>query len=159
MEKDIFGLMHLVLTCFTALYGIFFKKSTLDKLYIYYILVVNISWTFYNGECLLSLLHKELNNVKKDSSKSIDIMLWFDSDKHYEIFIWANSILIMFSVIRVFYRNNIPPLMIFIFLFMNLTYLLLTRHFNDCKNLTFLTIQGIYKIYYVYLLIYAYYNV
>lgn len=159
MEKDIFGLIHIFLTVFVSIYGVVFNKSTLDKLYIYYILFLNISWTFYNGECILSLLYKELNNMKKNSSKATDMMLWFESEKHYDIFIWANSILIMASVIRVFYRNNIPLIMIFIFLFMNLTYLLLTRQYNDCKNLTFLTIQGIYKIYYIYLLGYAYYNV
>jgi hypothetical protein len=159
MEKDIFGLIHLLLSCFVSLYGVVSTKSSIDKLFMYYILIVNISWTFYNGECLLSLLHKELNGVKKDSAKATDMMPWFENEKYYDLFIWGTSFLIMVSVIRVFSRNHIPFIMTFIFLFMNFTYLLLVRHYNDCKNVKFLTIQCIYKIYYVYLLFYVYYNV
>jgi len=159
MKKDIFGLIHLLSAFLMTIYGIVSKKSSLDLVFIYILIVVHLSWTFYNGECLLTLIHSNLTGSKSATARATDLLAWFENEKQYDMFMLISCILLSISTIRVFYRNYIPILLICIYLFTDFTYVFLIRYYNDCKNVTFLTIQGIYKIFYIYLLFYVYYNV
>ena len=160
MEKEIFGLLHIILTCMSSGYGLVTSKNWIDKYYIYYILTVLLSWTFFNGECLLSLFHKQFNKTKIDDVRATDMIAWFGNVRIHDTFIFICSMLTMFSIIRVFYRNYIPIIFIFLFIVMSIIYMKLIKYYNNrCNSLPFLLVQTIFKIYCIFLLIYVYYNV
>jgi len=159
MEKEIFGLLHIILTCMSSIYGLITPKSWLDKWYMYYILITILSWTLFNGECFFSLVFKTLNNVKSDHARADDMLLWFSHVNMYDTFILACSILTMLSIARVFYRNHIPIPLIILFTIMTIIYVKIIKYYkNRCDNVPFLVFQSMFKLYCIYLLVYVYYK-
>jgi len=154
---EIFGLLHIILTGMSSIYGLITTKSWLDKLYIYYICIICISWTSFNGECILSLVFKTLNNVKSDYARSDDMVLWFGDVRMYENFVLVCYISTMISIARVLYRNHIPIPLIILFTIMSIIYVKLIRYYkNKCDNVIFLSVQSIFKLLCIYLLVYVY---
>ena len=159
MEKEIFGLLHIFLTFLGSTYGLITTKNWLDKFYIYYILLLYISWTFFNGECLYSLLHKTVNRIESTHARADDMLLWFGDEKTHDTFILACSIFTMLSIMRVFYRNHIPiPLIALLIGFAFIYVQAIKKYKNRCSNVSFLTIQSMLKLYCMYLLVYVYYK-
>jgi hypothetical protein len=157
MEKEIFGLLHIILTITASIYGLVTSKSWLDNIYIYYTLTVYLSWTFFNGECLISLYHKYKYNLKSHNARSDDMVVWFGNLKIHDNFMFIMSILTIFSIFRVFYRNNIYILYIILFICMLSVYMKLIKYYkNPCVSLYFLLFQSIFKIFLIYLIFYVY---
>ena len=160
MEKEIFGLLHIVLTCMSSIYGLITTKNWLDKFYIYYTLITISSWTFFNGECLYSLLHKTVNRIESTHARADDMFVWFGDEKTHDTFILACSIFTMLSIAIVFYRNHIPIPWIALFILMTFIYIKAIKFYkNRCTNVPFLILQSMFKLYCIYLLVYVYYKI
>ena len=48
------GVSHVIFSVFMSFYGFFIAKNDYDFLYIFFTVVIVISWTYYNGECSLT---------------------------------------------------------------------------------------------------------
>jgi hypothetical protein len=60
---EILGIAHLAFSVFIGIYGFVIPKSFgLDFVYILWHFVVNIHWTFLNGECIMTYLYKKGEN-------------------------------------------------------------------------------------------------
>jgi hypothetical protein len=59
MYIKIIGILHFLLAILISLYGLLFEKSYYDKLYLFYEILLLISWTFYKGECPISYYSKK----------------------------------------------------------------------------------------------------
>jgi len=61
MEK-IVGIIHLLLFLFCTIYPYLFKRIWFDVYYLFFVFGCGLSWTIFNGECLISLLLKKWMN-------------------------------------------------------------------------------------------------
>lgn len=148
MYIKIIGFLHFIFAIFISTYGLFIKKNKYDNLYLFYIILLIISWTFYNGECLISYYTKKNND--KDYVAGTETS---DLQDIYEIFgknsknIIDNIIIfsLMSNVISqyiVFSRNEYPDIISISVPFIYITYCIMLR--IKYSNLNF--IQDIYKI-------------
>jgi hypothetical protein len=162
-DKSI-GILHAVLAIFISFYGILFNKNRFDNIYILYTIIVLISWTFYNGECILTYFIKKNKNkdyiAGNESTDLKDMYLAFGS-KEYAYFIITISIFInVISLYLVLKRNNYPYFIYYFVPFFHLLYALSMRiqPENLHKNKLFLISQEFFKYYFIINLIYIIYT-
>lgn len=165
LEKNdkLIGVLHAFFALFISFYGLIFKKNWFDYIYLFYTIIVLISWTFYNGECVLTYLikkNKDKNYIAGTESTDLkDMYLVFGSK---EIVYFIVTILLFINVISLYLvlkRNNFPyfiyyPLPLFQLLY---TISLRIEHKNLHKNKLFLISQNFFKIYFIINLIYILY--
>lgn len=157
LEKNdkLIGVLHAFFALFISFYGLIFKKNWFDYIYLFYTIIVLISWTFYNGECVLTYLikkNKDKNYIAGTESTDLkDMYLVFGSK---EIVYFIVTILLFINVISLYLvlkRNNFPyfiyyPLPLFQLLY---TISLRIEHKNLHKNKLFLISQNFFKIYFI----------
>ena len=155
----IIGIFHLFFAIFMSLYGILFKKSFFDYFYIFYTILLLISWTMYNGECLLTYyIKKHLNNnyiCGQDSTDLKDMYLLTGSKTLTYIFVFFTIFLNTLSEYIVLKRNNYPNYIYYGIPISHLIYNLMLRFFinNLYKNKLFLILKNIFKFYFIIMLI------
>lgn len=153
------GLLHLIFALFISLYGFIFKKNSFDYIYILYICLVIVSWTFYNGECPLTYYIKKQQNNKyiagKDSTDLTDMYLLFGSKKIVDGFIFVSIFLNAVSEYIVLKRNNYSFFIQTGFPLAHILYTMSLRIYsgNLYNNAAFLTIQDSFKALFILFLI------
>ena len=153
------GISHFLFAYFISLYGIFTKKNSFDFFYIFGIILLVTSWTFYDGECIITYYIKKSKNnnyiAGEDSNDLDDIFSSFNQTKNIakQIIFFSNFLLVI-SLYLVLNRNNYPwyiknviPLFTFI-------YLMSCRYIKQSyKSKIFLGFQFIVKIYFIFVLL------
>jgi hypothetical protein len=157
------GLLHAFFAIFVSFYGIIFKKNWFDFIYIFYTIIVVISWTFYNGECLLTYLikkNKDKNYIAgKESTDLTDMYLLFGSKEIIYFTVTISLFINMISLYLVLKRNNFPYFIYYPLPLFQLLYTISLRidHKNLHKNKLFLISQNFFKIYFIINIIYILY--
>jgi hypothetical protein len=151
MLIEIVGVIHLSFAIIASFYGFLFKKSWIDYLFIFYVLGIILSWTFYNGECLFTYYFKKKedpNYIPGEDSNDMKDMFTIIPNPFIANGIMAIKLFFhLLSEFIVLSRNKFPILLCYllpgIHLFYNLCLYMFT---NVYKNNTFLWIQDIIKI-------------
>jgi hypothetical protein len=158
----IIGFFHFLISIFNAVYGFIFKKNRFDYVYIIYSIIVFLSWTFFNGECIITYIikkHNDKNYKIGDNSTDLKNMYLLVGSKN-NIYIII-SLLILFNVISLFIvlkRNNFPKIIYISYPIIKLLYTFLLRIcLNISENTLFQTIQYIIRIILIIFLYYVLY--
>lgn len=165
LEKNdkLIGALHAVYAILMAFYGILFKKNWFDYIYIFATIFTIITWTFYNGECVLTYLikkNKDKNYIAGTESTDLQDMYLAFGSKEFAYFIVTISLFInAISLYLVLKRNNYPYFIYYLFPFFQVLYTssLRIQHTNLHKNNLFLISQEIFKYYFIINLIYILY--
>jgi len=165
LEKNdkVIGLLHAFFAIFISFYGLIFKKNWFDYIYIFYTIIVLISWTFYNGECVLTYLikkNKDRNYIAGAESTDLkDMYLAFGSKEIVYLIITISLFINTISLYLVLKRNNFPYFIYYLLPLFQLLYTISLRieHKNLHKNKLFLISQEIFKYYFIINLIYILY--
>jgi 4-hydroxybenzoate polyprenyltransferase len=162
-NDKIIGIIHFLFAMLVAFYGIIFKKNMFDFIYILYIFLVLISWTFYNGECVLTYVIKKIKDKNyiagTESTDMHDMYLLFGSREIINLLLIIGTILGSISFYIVLKRNDYPNYIYYILPLLLLLYTSLLRINNKdiYKNKYFLVFQEIIKYYVIINLIYILY--
>jgi hypothetical protein len=114
---DIISILHGLLASFLNIYGFIIKKNWFDFYYLFYIYLVAFSWTFYNGDCLITYYYnKQKNKNYKPGNFKEESDLHHILGKEYIPFLRKHHVLIVsllvifciLSMYRVMVRQNIP---------------------------------------------------
>jgi len=128
---EIIPVLHLLLVFFNVFYGFVTKKNSFDLFYLFLIFAINLSWTFYGGECPMSYYHKKGIDPSYDGKNdkvSADISSMFGKEfesfanKHYAMICFVVIIINSISIYLVARRQNFPMLVIFMLLFITCSY-------------------------------------
>jgi hypothetical protein len=160
----IVGILHFFLALFISLYGLLFNKSWFDYIYILYIILVIISWTFFNGECMLTYYHKkqqnENYNAGEDCTDLTDMYLLFGSKELVYFVITISIFLNAISEFIVLQRNQFSIYLYTTLPLFHIIYAMLLRtQTNLHNNELFLFIQEIFKIYFTIAFIFIFYKI
>ena len=154
----IIGFFHIIFSILIAFYGILFKKSRFDYMYIFYTLFVLISWTIYNGECPLTYYVKKYydkNYVSgKDPTDLKDTYLLFGDKQIVYIIVTGSIFAYMISEYIVLTRNNFSKYICYLLPITHFLYTMSVRTFKNLpENNRFLILQESFKIIFIILLI------
>jgi hypothetical protein len=75
MLNKIIPIVHLITVIFYSFYAFIFPKNFLfDYFYYVFIIIVQLSWLFFNHECIFSYIYKKINykNYKCGETTSLD---------------------------------------------------------------------------------------
>ena len=114
-----------------AFYGILFKRSKLDLIYLFALYLLLLHWTFLNGECIISYVVKlqtDPDYKAGENSKSTDMLSVFQTEAMHRRYSAINGIVWIISIFIVFLRNKIPILYCGIFLCLYITYKIVSMH-------------------------------
>ena len=156
------GFLHILIGIFISLYGVLFKKSWFDYVYMLYAIIVMLSYVFLNGECCISYYIKKSKDKNyipgKEPTDLKDMNLLFKNKFVVYFIILFINLFNLISEYIVFRRNNFSSLFYVGFPFAHLLYILSLRYFKNIhKNKSFLFIQNIFKIIFIfYFLFYIY---
>lgn len=158
MLNQTIGTFHALFAIIISFYGILFRKSWFDVIFVIYTLIVLISWTFYNGDCFLTYYIKKYYNQNyvagEDPTDLQDMYLLFGNKEMTYIII---TITIVFNVISSFIvlkRNGFSSYIYYGIPFFHLLYTISLRTFTHLyKNSRFLLLQNIFKIIFIIYLI------
>jgi len=152
----IIGFLHLVLTLFLSIYGLVIKKNWFDWLYMYYSIIVTLSWTFYNGECLLTYYIKKNKNVNyiagSNSTDLTDMYLLVGTKQSTHILMIIGLLLDTISLYIVFNRNGYSKFMSALIAGIHLIYVISLRVVS-IYNKYFLFFQQLVKLFFIFILI------
>jgi len=157
------GVLHTIYAIFIAFYGILFKKNWFDFIYIFLNIITLISWTFYNGECVLTYLIKKNKNKNyiagTESTDLTDMYLLFGSKEIVYFIVTISLFINALSMYFVLKRNNFPYFIYYLLPLFQLLYTISLRiqHKNLYKNNLFLISQNFFKFYFIINLIYILY--
>ena len=148
IAKYLIIIIHLLVILFNSLYPICVQNIKYDYIYIIFIYLIYLHWTFLKGECILSYIFKKLNNNNYELSsdfKNDDFQYLFGDNKHYVTIILY--ILMIYNIYIIGNRNNIKLqyiiIFIFILIFNGLGIYCFTNHNN---NVGFLLYNEVIKI-------------
>jgi hypothetical protein len=156
MYKKIIGILHFLFAILISLYGLLVEKGDYDKLYLFYIILLIISWTFYNGECPISYYSKKYKDKNYVAgSNTLDLHDIHDAvgknNKNIiDILIGLSLISNVISLYIVSSRNQYPNIISFIFPFIYATYVIFLR----IKSNDYYFVHQIYKFICIILLIF-----
>ena len=154
---EIMPVFHLFLTVYIVIYGFISQKNSFDFLYFFIVYTINLSWTFYDGECLLTYYHNKTINPSyngKDTKLSDDMSTLFGKEvetvinKYYTIITFVAYIIYSISIYVVARRQNFPLFVIFMLLFITCSYCV-----TIMNNMNF---HSFYRIIYIGVLIYIF---
>jgi hypothetical protein len=153
------GLFHALFATFISLYGILIPKQQFDYIYILYALLVAVSWTFYNGECILTYYIKKYYNKTyksgEEPSDLKDMYLLFGNKDIVDAVVNFFLVIYVISLGIVLYRNKFSKYVYFLLPTTLLFYTFCLRFFDNLPyNPTFLLLQHAFKlVFIVYLVI------
>jgi len=165
LEKNdkLIGTIHILYAVIMAFYGLIIKKNWFDYFYIYLTIFTVITWTFYNGECVLTYLIKKNKNKNyiagTESTDLTDMYLLFGSKEIVYFIVTVSLFINAISLYLVLKRNNFPYFIYYLLPLFQLLYTISLRiqHKNLHKNNLFLISQNFFKFYFIINLIYILY--
>ena len=150
----ILGIIHLFFAIIIGIYGFIFKKNKFDLLYLFYNFIVAISWSFYNGECILTYWIKKYRDPKYiagvNPTDLEDMYLLLGSKELVYLIMTLGIVLSPFSFYIVFKRNHFPFYFYFPFCISFLLYNVLLRFISLKKQSNlYNNIQNIFKVIFI----------
>ena len=130
-------LIHLLIRFFTIFYVFYTKNNKYDYIYLKYLYFLILHWTFFNGECILTIFYNKIvNNDYENEIDEIDFIFIFGKYKKYLIIFF--HILMTINIYMVCKRNNIKDYIIFLFILLFLScsfskYYFIDHHININK--------------------------
>ena len=127
-------LIHLLIRFFTIFYVFYTKNNKYDYIYLTYLYFLILHWTFFNGECILTIFYNKIvNNDYENEIDEIDFIFIFGKYKKYLIIFF--HILMTINIYMVCKRNNIKDYIIFLFILLFLScsfckYYFIDHHIN-----------------------------
>lgn len=160
----ILGVVHLFIAMITGIYGFIFKKNKFDLLYIFYNLIVAVSWSFCNGECILTYWVKKYRNpeyiagINPTDLEDMHLLLGFKEIVY--IIITLGVMVLPVSFYIVCKRNNFPFYIYFPFCISFYLYNILLRFISLKKQSNlYNNVQNIFKVIFTTLFLLASYFV
>jgi hypothetical protein len=149
---NLISYIHFLGSIFTLLYPFIIPKNKYDYLYIYYIILLNLSWMIFNGECFISLIFKKIKNKKYEIGSNInaDDIKNITGSKFYNIYIRLCLLLNSLSFIYVIYRNDYPKYL-YMFLLFSITYGFFYLNFENQNILLKYKIFKIFKYIFIFI--------
>ena len=149
---NILHYLHFLGAIFFNLYPFIIQKNKYDYFYVYIILLGNLCWLLFNGECFISLILKKLenknyrlgNNVDSDDIKNILGVNLFN------IFKYSNLILNSLSYTYIIYRNYYPKYL-YIFLLFSIIYGYIYITFENQNKLNNYILFKIFKYIFIFI--------
>jgi hypothetical protein len=133
--KEILLATHFSLMCYMAFYPFLCKKSVYDNLYLLFLYIVVLHWTFYR-ECVLAYYYKRLEEpgYVTGSDPEIEFKRYFKGhDQLIDILSIIRNTLICIAIYMVASRNHIPFYIFFPFVLIGGLFILRHRFFNNCS--------------------------
>ena len=162
---NLISLLHFIFTILVAIYGLF-PRNWFDYFYIYYIILLSISWTMYNGDCLISYYFMKMKNpdhkpgstlYSEDNANDLAEIIPL---KYYQPISNMLTFGFIFSFYVVCSRQKIKRYIFVPFSFAYITYIILL---NTYRNLdadpVMYFVQRIFMIYFIIILYLITYNV
>lgn len=152
------GVSHVIFSVFMSFYGFFIAKNDYDFLYIFFTVVIVISWTYYNGECSLTYYVKNAEDdnymAGQESTDMKDTYLLFGSKYISYIIITLLIFVHAMSEYIVLRRNEYPPYLYLSLPALHILYTMSLRIFdsNLHENELFLLIQDAFKAFFIVIL-------
>ena len=152
--------IHILVVLYTILYGICVKNNKYDYIYLAYIYLLLLHWTFFKGECIISYYLKKIQNNEYELGSD------FKNDEYYYILgdyknygIILASFVLIINIYIICTRNNIKNYIIFIFILLLQSYIFVLSFFtNYNKNINFQLFNEIIKIFLILFGIYIFIN-
>jgi hypothetical protein len=142
--NSVIHLAHVIITLINVFYG-FFMNQYFDTLYIFYNILVFLSWTFHDGICPISIYYDKYNNIKSTDYSNDLLELVGGNKKLYTVISYALMFITTLSIIIVYNRNHIPKLITYTFILLAIIYFILIKY--NTKNTIFFIVQTIFKVY------------
>ena len=153
------GFLHFVFTIILSLYGFIFNKSWFDDVYILYFMSLLISWTLFNGECVVSYIYNLYRNPNHKAGEdliSYDVLNFIGNKTGYFIFTTFILTLKGATFYIVLSRNSYPTYIVYLSVLLYLLYIFLAKMVQLYSiNSVFLIVNEIVK--YVFLLLFFYF--
>jgi hypothetical protein len=150
--------IHILVVLYTILYSICVKNNKYDYIYLAYIYFLLLHWTFFKGECIVSYYLKKIENNNYELGSD------FTNDEYYYILgdykYYANIVVSIILIINIYIigrRNNIKNYIIFIFILLLQSYILVLSSFTN-YNINFQLFNEIIKIFLILFGIYIFIN-
>lgn len=142
-----------------VIYGFIFIKNWFDNFYIIILVLTTLSWTFYNGECLISYYSKKSKNKNyiagEDISDLNDMYQNFFSRKFVDSTIYICSFVIIISEIIVLKRNNYNKYICYLFPILQLSYVIFLKIYKKIyQSKILLLINEFFKFSFIVILIF-----
>jgi hypothetical protein len=149
MSQALWGLVHLLHSVFIAAYAFIVPKHSIwDFLYVIWHILINLHWTYLNGECIVTYMHKKMLDPSyqpgQASVEMSDMAVALNKDVVQQVV----AICVMFTGVSLYIvmkRNAYKPTCIVLPLVIAFyTYLLLLR----IPNVMYFSIwQEVYKLF------------
>jgi hypothetical protein len=95
-----------VLISFTVSIYFIYRQNQYDIYYVLYFCLLNISWTLFNNECLVSFMYKKLENNNYKLGETTDV-------EDYDIVLGEKNSMIFLNYILTMYAFNLMYLLFF----------------------------------------------
>jgi len=114
--------LHIAVIIFVSFYVFLFTKNLFDYVYLFYIYVVILHWTFFTGECFVSYLYKRLkykDYKAGDNLNDNELTSLFDmKPRTVAILASIHILFVIFNLWVITQRNRIP-------LYLGITFIIL----------------------------------
>ena len=149
---DLNAFVHFIGSIITNLYPFIIPKNKYDYLYIFLILLLNLSWIIFKGECLISYIFKKIknNNYKMGTSNKSDDLKNLIGIHNYNIYMYICLFFVSISYIYVIYRNDYP-IYLYIFLLFSITYGIINLKFENQNELLKYKMFKIFKYIFIFI--------
>jgi hypothetical protein len=147
----ILGVVHFFFAVIMGIYGFIFRKNNFDLFYLFYNLIVAMSWSFYNGECILTYWIKKYRDPEYTAGVNptdlADMYLLLGSKELVYLIMSLGIVSSPISFYIVFKRNHFPFYIYFPYCISFLLYNFLLRFISLKKqgNL-YNNVQNIFKV-------------
>jgi hypothetical protein len=148
-DKLICGGIHWIFSVFMALYAFMFRtKNGFDYVYLYILMLVILSWTLFNGECVLSYFIKRDEDPTYEAGQATneagDLVLLRDYQEAINVVLFIGQFITCIGMYIVFTRNQVTPFISIPTVLTYILYKMVTRLNEDhTKNVLFLEVQSV----------------
>jgi hypothetical protein len=105
MLHNIIAYIHVLISFIASIYFLY-RNNNYDIYYVLYFCILNISWTLFNNECIISYAYKKLHNTDYKLGETTDI-------KDYDIVLGKKNSMVFLNYILVMYAFNFMYLLFF----------------------------------------------
>jgi len=132
---------HILIVIFISFYAFLFKKNRYDYVYLAFVYVMVLHWTFLNGECWISYLYKKLkykNYMSGDDPTHTELRDLFNMKPRTGSILGISIFLfVIINVWKITKRNRIPIYLMIMFdilLFVMVQSVRVFKHKRTNKN-------------------------
>lgn len=148
-DKLFYGIIHWLFSVFMAFYAFFFStKNPFDYVYLYIMMLVILSWTIHNGECVVSYWIKREEDPKYEAGQATneagDMVLAKDYQEIINIVLFIGQFITCIGLYIVFTRNHVSKFISIPTVLTYIIYKMVTRLNDDhLHNTLFMEVQSV----------------